>query len=65
LKQTAKDLIWWIVFGTAILSSIGGVIESGSVNGLMQGISIIVFGLLIMLITTVADWIKDKQFIWL
>ena len=31
----------------------------------MQGISIIVFGLLIMLITTVADLIKDKQFIWL
>jgi hypothetical protein len=41
------------------------VIESGSVKGLMQGISIIVFGLLIMFITTVADLIKDKQFIWL
>ena len=63
MKQTIKDYLWLFVFATALLSSIGGVIESGSVKGLMQGISIVVFALLIISITAIADWLKDRQFV--
>lgn len=56
------DKTWWVVAATAILSGICGAAVNG-VKGLTEGISIIVAGLLMLLITTVTDYKKDKNLV--
>lgn len=54
--------MWWVIAGSALLSGILGWIIIG-LGGLVEGISIIVAGLFIILVTTFADYAKDKSFI--
>jgi len=62
LKQTAQDKLWWVVGGTALLSGLCGGVAHGW-GGLVEGISIIIAAALIMIITTIADLLKDKRFV--
>lgn len=64
LKQTAQDKLWWVVGGTALLSAICGAFAHGW-KGLTEGLSIIVAAAVIMLISTVADLMKDRRFVGL
>ena len=64
LKQTAQDKLWWVVGGTALLSGICGAFAHGW-KGLTEGLSIIVAAAVIMLISTVADLMKDRRFVGL
>lgn len=54
--------MWWVVGATAIFSGICGAGAHG-LNGLVQGISIIVAAILIIFVTSFADYTKDKRFI--
>lgn len=56
------DKTWWVMGATALLSGICGWAAHGS-KGLVQGISIIVAGLLMISIMAYADLVKDKRFV--
>jgi len=62
IKQTAQDKLWWCVGGAAVFSALSGGIFLGFA-GLVEGFSIVLAALLIISITSLADWIKDKQFV--
>lgn len=60
--QVLQDRTWWAVGATALLSGICGGFAHGW-KGLVEGISIIVAGILMMLIMTYSDLMKDKRFV--
>ena len=60
--QVLMDKTWWAVGFTAILSGVCGAAAHGS-KGLVEGISIIIAGLLMMTILTYYDLVKDKRFV--
>lgn len=57
-----SDKMWWVVAGTAILSGICGGIGVGW-GGLWGGVSIIIASVLLIIITSAADWMKDSRFV--
>lgn len=56
------DKTWWVMGATALLSGICGWAAHGS-KGLVQGISIIIAGFLMISIMAYADLVKDKRFV--
>jgi P-type Ca2+ transporter type 2C len=62
IKQTCRDKVWLVVGASALLSAVCSGFVNG-IGGLVEGISIIVAALILIAITSVADWIKDKRFI--
>jgi hypothetical protein len=54
--------MWWVIAASALLSGILGWIVIGF-GGLVEGVSIIIAGLFIILVTSLADWAKDKSFV--
>lgn len=48
---------------TALAASIGGMIEAGSIKGGLEGISLIVFAMVVILITSIIDYFKDRRFV--
>ena len=50
---------------TAAASIIGGIIKSGSIEGALPGIGLIIFALIIIFVTTMVDYIKDSRFVTL
>lgn len=63
LIDTFKERIWIVAGCTALAASIGGMIEAGSIKGGLEGISLIVFALVVILITSTVDYFKDSRFV--
>ena len=63
--ETIKERIWMIAAITAAASIIGGIIKSGSIEGALPGIGLIIFALIIIFVTTMVDYIKDSRFVTL
>jgi len=61
VKDVALEKQWLFVGGTAIVSGISGAIGIGP-GGLLEGISIIIASIFIIIISAVADFVKDKRF---
>jgi len=61
-KQEVKNIMWVIIGATAILAGICGIYADGW-GAPLEAISIILIGLIIILITSVTDYFKDKKFI--
>jgi len=61
VKDVAYEKQWLFVGGTAIVSGISGSIGIG-VGGLLEGISIIIASVFIIIISAVADYVKDTRF---
>jgi len=62
IKQTCQDRLWWVVGGSAILSAICGGCVHG-LGGLVEGASIVAAVVLIIAISSLADWYKDRRFV--
>ena len=63
LKQTIMtSKIWWIILGSAILSSLCGGLIYG-LPGTYEGISIAIVGVGMIFLSTYFDWQKDMQFV--
>lgn len=63
LLDTVKERIWIVAGATALAASIGGMIEAGSIKGGLEGISLIVFAMVVILITSIIDYFKDRRFV--
>mmetsp|Transcript_1476 Transcript_1476/g.2597 ORF Transcript_1476/g.2597 Transcript_1476/m.2597 type:complete len:281 (+) Transcript_1476:23-865(+) len=62
LKQQCQDKMWWAIIGSAfVLSVFEGFFTS--LDAMMQGVSIIFGTVFIILILSVADYLKDSQFV--
>ena len=61
VKDVAMEKQWLFVGGTAVVSGISGAIGIGP-GGLLEGISIIIASIFIIIISAVADYVKDKRF---
>lgn len=64
LKQTIMNRLWLAIGASALLSAVCNGFVQG-LSGMVEGISIVIVGLLIIVITTLADYIKDKNFVLL
>jgi len=61
VKDVAYEKQWLFVGGSAIFSGIFGWIGIGP-GGLLEGISIIIASIFIIIISAIADFFKDKKF---
>jgi len=64
VKSELSNKIWWGLAGAALLSALCGWITVG-VGALAEGISIIIAGIVMILITSGADYLKDRNFVTL
>ena len=64
IQQTADDKLWWVVIGSAIVSGLFGGIANGW-GGLVEGLAIVVATVVIIIVTSTADYFKDKSFVGL
>jgi len=64
LKQTCQDRLWWVAGGSAVVSAVVGGCVYG-VGGLVEGASIVAAVILIIAISSLADWYKDRRFVQL
>lgn len=64
VKGELSNKIWWGLAGAAILSALCGWIAVGT-GALTEGISIIIAGIVMILITSGADYLKDRNFVTL
>lgn len=62
IKQMAKEKIWLVVIGSALITSICGYFAYG-LSGMAEGISIVIVTIFLLVVSTLADWIKDRQFV--
>lgn len=62
IKQTLQEVLWLIIGGTALLSCLCCFFIGKFQEG-VEGLSIIVMSLVLIAITSVADYVKDKKFI--
>ena len=62
LIQTCKDPIWAVIGISALVSGLMGWIVVGYM-GLIEGIAILITSVCIIVISTFADYLKDKQLI--
>jgi Ca2+-transporting ATPase len=62
IKQTCQDKVWLVVGASAAVSAVCSGFAIG-IGGLVEGVSIIIATLILIAITSVADWIKDKRFV--
>jgi Ca2+-transporting ATPase len=66
IKQEAQNRLWWVVGGSAVLSGFCGAFTITGAPwymGLIEGASIIIAAMFIMLVSSVADMTKDKRFV--
>jgi len=56
-----KELL--VIVATAIISALGGLWATGSVTGMLEGVSIAIVAILILTFQIFADWNKDKRFV--
>lgn len=61
VKDVAYEKQWLFVGGSALISGIFGWIGIGP-GGLLEGISIIIASIFIIIISAIADFFKDKKF---
>ena len=61
VKDVAYEKQWLFVGGSAVFSGIFGWIGIGP-GGLLEGISIIIASIFIIIISAIADFFKDKKF---
>lgn len=59
--ENFEDTILKILIAAAVVSLIVGVIQNGF-GGLIEGSSILVSIVIIVVVTSVNNWIKEKQF---
>ena len=62
IKQTCQDKVWLVVGGSAALSAICSGFALG-LGGLVEGVSIIIAAMILIAITSIADWLKDRRFV--
>lgn len=62
LMGAADDLIVLVVAGLALLSIITGMVQNWKV-GWIEGVAILCALALLILITSINDWNKDRQFV--
>lgn len=62
IKQTCQDKVWLIVGASAAVSAVCSGFAVG-IGGLVEGVSIIIAAMILIAITSVADWIKDRRFV--
>lgn len=60
----AKSVIWIVIVVSAILAGICGIFVNGY-KKIIEALSIILVAAIIIVITSTADWIKDRKFIQL
>ena len=64
IKQTCQDKVWMVVAGSAIIAAICGSFSDGS-GSLMEGLAILIASVILIAITSLADWLKDRRFVGL
>ena len=64
VRNELGNKIWWGLAGASILSALCGWIAVG-VGALTEGISILIAGIFMILITSGADYVKDRNFVTL
>jgi len=62
LRQTCSDRLWWGVGASAAASALCGGIAYG-VAGLVEGASTVGAAVLIIAVSSFADWVKDKRYV--
>ena len=62
IKQTCQDKVWLVVGATAAVSAVCSGFALG-LGGLVEGVSIIIAAMILIAITSIADWVKDKRFV--
>lgn len=62
IKQTAQDRVWWVATGSAAVATIGNAL-TWDIEGLGEGLAIIIAIALIIIVTSLADWLKDRRFV--
>ena len=65
LIDTIKERIWIIAGISALAASIGGMIKAGSITGGAEGFGLLIFAAIIIVITSLVDYIKDSRFVTL
>jgi magnesium-transporting ATPase (P-type) len=65
VKQEAKNILWLLIGVTAIFSGLCGLlfVDNERLKKLLEAASIIAVGIIIMFTTSVADYLKDTQFV--
>lgn len=63
-KQEARNVLWVIIGVTAIVAAVCGVYAKGW-PAIWEGFFLMMFALVMILITSVVDYCKDKKFIQL
>lgn len=64
IKQTMQDKVWLVVGCSALVSAVCSGLVIG-LGGLVDGIAIIIAALILIAITSLADWLKDRRFVGL
>jgi len=61
VKQEARNILWLIIGVTALFSGLCGLffVENERLKKLVEAVSIIVVGIILMFTTAVADFMKD------
>jgi hypothetical protein len=62
VKQEAKNIMWVSVAATALFAGLCGLFVNGW-KAIIEGISIVIVAAVILVVTSAADWMKDKRYI--
>jgi fructose-specific phosphotransferase system IIC component len=65
IKQTIMEPLWLIMIISAILSCICSMFVKGFFSSIRDAIEIITAALILILITSLADYAKDRRFVQL
>lgn len=66
IKQECKQKLWWVVGASAVFSGLCGAFtikDAPWYMGIFEGVSIILAAMFIMLVSSIADMIKDRKFL--
>ena len=61
--DVVTERMWIIAAITALLSAIGGIIQTGAIEGSLEGICLLAFAAVIIAITALVDYVKDNRYI--
>jgi len=61
--DVVTERMWIIAAITALLSAIGGIIQTGAIEGSLEGICLLLFAACIIAIISLVDYVKDNRYI--
>lgn len=63
--DVAKEKMWWFAAASAILAAVGGWVQAGAIAGTLEGIGLLMFAALIVVVIATVDYFKDCRFVQL